>query len=50
MKIADREVGPDQPFFLIAGPCVIESRDLVFEVAERMKGMTERLGIPYVFK
>jgi 2-dehydro-3-deoxyphosphooctonate aldolase (KDO 8-P synthase) len=50
MKLGEHEVGPDRPFFLIAGPCVIESRDLVFEVAERMKAITDRLGIPYVFK
>lgn len=37
-------------FTLIAGPCVIESRDLALEVAERMKSITDRLGITYVFK
>ncbi|CAK6686772.1 3-deoxy-8-phosphooctulonate synthase [Synechococcus sp. BA-124 BA4] len=37
-------------FTLIAGPCVIESRDLVMEIAERVKGITQRLGITYVFK
>lgn len=37
-------------FFLIAGPCVVESRDLLFEVAERVSGICQRLGIPYVFK
>ena len=37
-------------FTLIAGPCVIESRALALEVAERMKAITDRLGIPYVFK
>ena len=37
-------------FILIAGPCVIESPELVFEVAERVKAITERLGITYVFK
>jgi 2-dehydro-3-deoxyphosphooctonate aldolase (KDO 8-P synthase) len=50
MKIAGHDVGPDKPFFLIAGPCVIESRDLVFEVAETMRDLTKRLEIPYVFK
>ncbi|HJL14948.1 MAG TPA: 3-deoxy-8-phosphooctulonate synthase [Sandaracinaceae bacterium LLY-WYZ-13_1] len=50
MKLGEHDVGPDRPFFLIAGPCVIESRALVFEVAERMKAITDRLGIPYVFK
>ncbi|MBM5808755.1 MAG: 3-deoxy-8-phosphooctulonate synthase [Cyanobacteria bacterium M_surface_9_m1_291] len=37
-------------FTLIAGPCVIESRDLAFEVAEQVKAITERLGIRYIFK
>lgn len=37
-------------FTLIAGPCVIESRELVMEIAERVKGITQRLGITYVFK
>jgi len=37
-------------FTLIAGPCVIESRDLAFEVAEQVKAITDRLGIRYVFK
>ncbi|HRW74598.1 MAG TPA: 3-deoxy-8-phosphooctulonate synthase [Saprospiraceae bacterium] len=38
------------PFFLIAGPCVVEGRDLVFEVGERVKAICTNLGIPYVFK
>ncbi|MGE0791120.1 MAG: 3-deoxy-8-phosphooctulonate synthase [Sandaracinaceae bacterium] len=50
MKIAGRPVGIDQPFFLIAGPCVIESRDLCFRVAEEMLEITSKLAIPYVFK
>lgn len=37
-------------FTLIAGPCVIESRDLALEIAERVKAITDRLGIHYVFK
>lgn len=36
--------------FLIAGPCVIENRELVFEVAETMKSLTAKLKIPYIFK
>jgi 2-dehydro-3-deoxyphosphooctonate aldolase (KDO 8-P synthase) len=44
------EVGPDRPFFLIAGPCVVESADLAFEVAGRLKEITGRLGIPFIFK
>jgi 2-dehydro-3-deoxyphosphooctonate aldolase (KDO 8-P synthase) len=41
---------PRAPLFLIAGPCVIESEELVFEVAETMRDVTAKLGIPYVFK
>jgi len=50
MRLADFEVGGDQPFFLIAGPCVIESESMVLEIAGQMKEITEALGIPYVFK
>jgi len=35
---------------LVAGPCVIESRELVFEIAERVKQITDKLGIDYIFK
>ena len=37
-------------FFLLAGPCVIESEDMALRIAERIKGITNKLGIPYVFK
>ena len=50
MKLCDFEVGPDRPFFLIAGPCVIESEALVLEVAGRMREIAGELGIPYIFK
>jgi len=50
VKLLGYEVGAREPIFLIAGPCVIESRENVFEVAETMKAITGRLGIPYVFK
>jgi 2-dehydro-3-deoxyphosphooctonate aldolase (KDO 8-P synthase) len=50
MKLCGHEVGPGRPFFLIAGPCVIESEALVLDVAGRMKEITGELGIPYVFK
>jgi 2-dehydro-3-deoxyphosphooctonate aldolase (KDO 8-P synthase) len=50
MKLCGFEVGPDRPFFLIAGPCVIESEALVMEVAGRMRELTGELGIPYIFK
>lgn len=44
------EAGVDRPFFLIAGPCVIESRELVMETAGRLAEMTRQIGIPFVFK
>jgi 2-dehydro-3-deoxyphosphooctonate aldolase (KDO 8-P synthase) len=50
MRFCGFDVGPDRPFFLIAGPCVIESEALVMEVAGRMREITRELGIPYVFK
>ena len=50
MKLADFEAGQQHPFFLIAGPCVIESEALVLDVAGRLKEMTNRLGIPFIFK
>jgi 2-dehydro-3-deoxyphosphooctonate aldolase (KDO 8-P synthase) len=50
MKLCGHEVGADRPFFLIAGPCVVESEALVIDVAGRLKEITDRLGIPYVFK
>jgi 2-dehydro-3-deoxyphosphooctonate aldolase (KDO 8-P synthase) len=50
MKLCGFEVGPDRPFFLIAGPCVVESEGLVLEIAGRMQEMTSKLGIPYIFK
>jgi 2-dehydro-3-deoxyphosphooctonate aldolase (KDO 8-P synthase) len=50
MKVCGFEVGHDQPFFLIAGPCVVESEGLVLEIAGRMQELTTALGIPYVFK
>jgi 2-dehydro-3-deoxyphosphooctonate aldolase (KDO 8-P synthase) len=50
MKLCGFEAGADQPFFLIAGPCVIESEALVLDVAGRMRELTRELGIPYIFK
>ena len=50
MILLGREVGLDQPFFLIAGPCVVESEDLQLRTAERLKGITDRLGIHFIFK
>ena len=37
-------------FFLIAGPCVVESKELVYSVAEKIKNITEKLKIPFIFK
>ena len=48
--LQNTEIGGDAPFFLIAGPCVIESRDLLARVCERMMEITSRLGIFYIFK
>jgi len=50
MKLCGFEAGPDQPFFLIAGPCVIESEALVLDIAGRLRELTRDLGIPYIFK
>jgi len=50
MQLLGREVGLDQPFFLIAGPCVVESEDLQLRTAERLKAITSRLGIHFIFK
>jgi 2-dehydro-3-deoxyphosphooctonate aldolase (KDO 8-P synthase) len=50
MKLTSFEVGPDRPFFLIAGPCVIESESLVIDVAGRLKEITATLKIPFIFK
>ncbi|GMV68341.1 MAG: 2-dehydro-3-deoxyphosphooctonate aldolase [Pseudomonadota bacterium] len=50
MKLCGFEVGIDRPLFLIAGPCVIESRQLQIDTAGALKEMTGRLGIPFVFK
>jgi 2-dehydro-3-deoxyphosphooctonate aldolase (KDO 8-P synthase) len=50
MKLCDFDVGPDRPLFLIAGPCVIESRDLIMRTAERLRGICARLELPFIFK
>jgi len=50
MKLAGQEVGVERPFFLIAGPCVIESATLTQEIAGRLKEITARLKIAFVFK
>ena len=50
MKLCGFEAGLDQPFFLIAGPCVIESERLALETAAQLKDITSRLGIPFIYK
>ena len=50
MKLCDFEVGLDRPFFLIAGPCVIESLQLQVDTAAQLKEITGKLGIPFIFK
>ncbi|MDZ7791224.1 MAG: 3-deoxy-8-phosphooctulonate synthase [Xanthomonadales bacterium] len=50
MKLAGAEVGIDQPLFLLAGPDSLESEAMCLEVAGHLKEVTDRLGIPYVFK
>jgi 2-dehydro-3-deoxyphosphooctonate aldolase (KDO 8-P synthase) len=50
MRLCGFEVGLDRPLFLIAGPCVIESRELAMETAGRLKEITGRLGVPFIYK
>lgn len=50
MKLCGFEVGLDRPFFLIAGPCVIESRELAMNTAGQLKEICGGLGIPFIFK
>jgi 2-dehydro-3-deoxyphosphooctonate aldolase (KDO 8-P synthase) len=50
MNLLGHEVGLDRPLFLIAGPCVVESEDLQLRTAERLKAITDRLGILFIFK
>lgn len=50
MRLCDFEVGLDQPLFLIAGPCVIESEQLALDTAGQLKEITGRLGVPFIYK
>lgn len=50
MKLCGFEIGLDQPFFLIAGPCVIESRQMAFDTAGQLREITAALGIPFIYK
>jgi 2-dehydro-3-deoxyphosphooctonate aldolase (KDO 8-P synthase) len=50
VKLCGFEAGLDKPLFLIAGPCVVESLELQIETAGRLKEITARLGVPFIFK
>jgi 2-dehydro-3-deoxyphosphooctonate aldolase (KDO 8-P synthase) len=50
LQLLNFTVGADQPFFLIAGPCVIESEDMAMSTAETLKKITDKLGIPFIYK
>src|SRR5258706_10530736 len=50
MKLCGFEVGLDKPLFLIAGPCVVESRQMAIDTAESLKEITASLGIPFIYK
>lgn len=50
LKLCNFDVGVNKPFFLIAGPCVIESEKLALETAAQLKEITQRLNIPFIYK
>ena len=50
MKLCGFEVGPDRPLFLIAGPCVVESEQLSLDTAGRLREITAKIGMPYIYK
>ena len=50
MKICNFNIGLDQPFFLIAGPCVIESEQFAIDTASELHAITKRLGMPFIYK
>ncbi|MBS1187784.1 MAG: 3-deoxy-8-phosphooctulonate synthase [Burkholderiaceae bacterium] len=50
MKLCGFDIGLEQPIFLIAGPCVIESRQMALDIAGTLKEITTALGMPYIFK
>lgn len=50
MKLCHFNVGQRNPFFVMAGPCVIEDEGLCIEIASEMKQLTDELQIPYIFK
>ena len=50
IKINNIKIGEGEPLVLIAGPCVIESEELTLNTAKKIKEITARVGIPYIFK
>ncbi len=50
MELCGFEVGLDRPFFLIAGPCVIESREMAFDTAGALKEICAEVGVPFIYK
>jgi 2-dehydro-3-deoxyphosphooctonate aldolase (KDO 8-P synthase) len=50
MQLFGKPIGLDQPLFLIAGPCVVESEELQLRTAERLKAITDKLGMMFIFK
>jgi 2-dehydro-3-deoxyphosphooctonate aldolase (KDO 8-P synthase) len=50
MKLCGFDIGLEKPFFLIAGPCVIESRQMAFDTAGQLVEITQALGIPFIYK
>jgi 2-dehydro-3-deoxyphosphooctonate aldolase (KDO 8-P synthase) len=50
MRLGPWEIGADRPLFLIAGPCVIETEQLVLDIAGELRELTSELGLPFVFK
>ncbi|TVO76267.1 3-deoxy-8-phosphooctulonate synthase [Sedimenticola selenatireducens] len=50
MKLAGFEIGLDQPLFLIAGPCVVESEQMAMDTAGALQALTAKLGIPFIYK
>lgn len=50
MQLCGKPIGLDQPFFLIAGPCVIESEEMAMRTSEAIKAITDKLGIHFIYK
>lgn len=50
MKLCGFEAGLDKPFFLIAGPCVVESREMAHDTAGRLKEIAAAVGVPFIYK